>query len=143
VHQYQQEKNEHTSFVNALDRVYRVGVSKEAREAIFEGLEHLMLATILGKKEHHRFIHIHQITNSAAMAKLMLISNLVGTGLWYGSVLRIQDLLSKDELIAFALITGAVVTSIESIMKVPTPFTTIVLHSIHVLVIILNVVSIK
>lgn len=33
-------------------------------------------------------------------------NDMVGTGLWYGSILRIQDLLSKDDLIAFALITG-------------------------------------
>jgi len=88
VHQYSQEKNEHIAFSNILQRVYAVGVGKELRESVFEGLEHLLLSSILG------------------------------TGLWYGSVLVVEGNLRESDLISFALITGAVVTSIESIMKI-------------------------
>lgn len=56
---YEQEKNEHTSFVHSLDRVYAVGVGKEVRESIFEGMEHLMLATILGINTDAASLFIH------------------------------------------------------------------------------------
>jgi ABC-type multidrug transport system fused ATPase/permease subunit len=88
VHQYLQEKNEHVTFRDCLDKVYVIGPKKEKREAVFEGFEHL------------------------------LISAIAGLGLWYGAILVQQGAMPEKDLIGFALVAAAVVAAFEDVLKI-------------------------